>query len=110
MTTLNIDLDYIRTPDAVKEISNIELTSSYIQFVVTKAHHNLTGAQTRIFGRIQRKIDAAIEDKKTSIELEDAEADFIKSAFKDDKVQVPPQFAKYFVILMDEIENLGKDQ
>jgi hypothetical protein len=108
MTTLKIDLDYGRKPEAIAEVNNAELTADYIQFAVNKKHEHLTGSQTRMFARIQRKLDAAIAESKDSVELEISEAEFIRDAFKDAKV--PPALAKYFVVLMDEVDNLGKEQ
>ncbi len=109
MSKLTIDIKYgmdIRSnPD---EFSNQEITFNYIQIAVAdKYKQGLEGQKRRIFSRIQNKFDAAIENKEESIELESAEEDFIKDAFRDAKF--PPLLARYVVMLEDEVDKLGKE-
>lgn len=60
----------------------------------------------RIFARVQRKLDDAIESKSDEIELEKAEQDLLKKSFNECKV--PAGIAKFFVVLEEEIERATK--
>ena len=73
--------------------------------VSQKYKDGLEGQKRRIFGRIQRKIDDAIDNKKDEIELEQAEKDFLRGVFKDE-VKLPPLASKYIMVLEDEINAL----
>lgn len=84
-----------------------ELTADYINHAVSNAHQQgLEGQQRRIYGRIQRKLDEAIETDAEEIALEQAESDFLRKAFEACKV--PSVIAKYFVVLEDAIEEATK--
>lgn len=101
---MKINLDYKRSEEAIKAITNSGLTLNYIEYAVESAHKNgLSGSQRRIYGRIQRKIDRAIEDEQDSVELEQAEKDFLRDAFRSSNF--PANAAKYVVILEEEIQN-----
>lgn len=102
---LRVLLDYkipeTKNGDDVKR--GTELTAEYINFAVGNAHQQgLEGQQRRIYGRVQRKMDQAIEDGSEEIELEKAECDLLRKAFESCKV--PAAVAKYFVVLEDAIE------
>ena len=109
---MNINLDYkitfnkeekIKVPDAR------ELTFEYImQAVMQKYEKGIEGSLRRLWGRIQRKFDTAIDAKADTVELEQAEQDFIKEAFMEAKFS--PIAAKYVQILEDEIESWSKKQ
>lgn len=87
------------------ELSNSELTLNYVGFAVSQTYKDgLDGQLRRIWGRIQRKFDEAIEAKTDVIELEEAEKDFILKSFKD--VKFPSGLAKFIVILEEEINML----
>lgn len=108
--SLKIDIDYKLPPRKENEqdrTEGAELTANYIEAAVTSSHpQGLEGQQRRIWGRIQRKIDSGIENKSESIELEQAESDFLRKAFENCKV--PVAIAKYFVVLEDLIEEVTK--
>lgn len=106
---LNINLDYKRKAADVEKLSNGEITLDYIQFAVKGAHPaGLSGTQRRMFGRIQRKFEAAVEEKSDSVNLDQSEFDFIKSAFSNDKVLFDASLSKFVVVLEDEIDRLSK--
>ncbi len=103
-----VNLDYKREQTKIDKDSNQELTLSYIEFAVgTKYKDGMSGSQRRIFGRIQRKLDEAVEQKADYVDLEQAELDIIKASFKDAKF--PPTFSKYVVILESYLEDLKAD-
>lgn len=105
---LNINLDY-KTPasNGQAQLSNRELTANYIDAAVGSSHsQGLEGQMRRIFGRVQRKIDEAIESGKDEIELEKAEQDFLRKSFSECKI--PAQLVKYFVVLEEEVERATK--
>lgn len=82
------------------------LTGDYINHVVTQKHKDGLGRRDRkLFGRIQDKLDEAIDANAESIVLEKAEADFLKEAFKDAKTV--PALSRSIALLEDAIEDLG---
>lgn len=108
---LRVKLDYKAQPteDGTEEqVVGSKLTLHYITFAVTDAHkQGLEGQQRRIFGRIQRKLDEAVDKDIEEIELEKAEKDFLRKAFEACKC--PAQQSKYFVVLENEIEAVCKN-
>lgn len=104
-----INLEYKRKQEAVEKMSDSELTLDYIQFAVKASHPNgLSGTQRRMFGRIQRKFESAIEEGIPSIDLDTSEFDFIKSSFFNEKTLYESTLSKYVNILEDEIERVSK--
>ena len=112
--TFKINIDYKRKEPTSEEekavyLSNSDLTKDYIVFAARQKYpKGADNLKLRNFARIQRKIDDAIFDKKNSINIENAEIEFLKDIFKDNTF--PTEIAKYIVILMDEIENLKTDE
>lgn len=106
---LKVLLDY-KAPESQNGDSPIRgtaLTADYINHAVSSAHpQGLEGQQRRIYSRIQRKLDQAIDDGSEDIELEQAESDLLRKAFEACKV--PAAIAKYFVVLEDAIEEATK--
>lgn len=113
---MRVDLDY-KIPAAAIERSkkkdedvptSQEMTQNFIWYAVNEKHKNGIGSRDRkIWGRIQRKFEAAVDSKASTIELETAEIEFIVDAFKDAKF--PPADARYIVILEEEMDRLGKE-
>lgn len=86
-------------------ISEQELTLDYISHAIGQTFKDgLTGSQRRTYGRFQRKMDEAIEQKAEAIELADDEKDLIKKAFNE--VSFPASLSKFVIVLEDEIDNL----
>lgn len=84
-----------------------EMTANYIAYAVGKKHPNgLNGRDRRLYARLQRKLDDAIDQKAGEIDLETGEKDFLRSLFNSDEVKFPPGDSKYVVLLEDEIESL----
>lgn len=106
---LKVKLDYKLPPAKPGESQQgpIETTANYFDAAVSSAHpQGLEGQMRRIYGRIQRKIDAAADESLEFIELEKAEADFLRVAFE--KCKIPASFSKYFTVLEDEVERATK--
>ena len=104
---MNINLDY-KIPDNERGgFSNAELTRNYLLQAVAAVHpQGIGGQKNRIWGRIQRKVDDAIDEKKDTIDLEKAEIEFLrKDVFSKDPT-VHPAASKYFTVLEDEIDSL----
>lgn len=104
---MRINLEYKQPPakEGEKQLTNQELSEHYISLALADVHKDgLESQQRRIYGRIQRKLTEAIEKSEDDIELEEAEKDMLKKAFRTAKF--PPFLAKYVVILEDEIESL----
>ncbi len=123
MSELKINLPYERTrekeaydkqpevfPGGAKKsdwLSSAELTENYISLAM-QLHpdykQGLRGQLRRVYGRIQRKLDAAIRDGKDSIEIKEDEQRFFKKLFDEEKLEVPPQISHLWVVLEDEVE------
>ncbi len=99
---MKINLDYL-WKDAPMPFQ--QLTYNYISYAVNQTYkEGLDGSYLRMWGRIQRKMEKAIEDKKNTIDLTIDEAEFISKARKP--VKYPPQDAKYISVLDDELSKL----
>lgn len=96
---MDLNLDYKRKPADVEAFSNSELTSYYVNYAVNQNKEGFEGQKRRVWGRIQRKFDDAILDKKDTVDINQDELDFIREAFKSAKF--PPELSMY-VIILDE--------
>lgn len=104
-----MNLDFGRTPEQVKQLSNQALFADYIEHAVKESYKDgLDNQWRRLWGRIQRKLDDGIEKKAKEIDLEQGELDFIKRAFAESKF--PTEIAKYVVIVEDELEKKEKEK
>jgi len=107
---MKVNIDYKRSEkvnNSPDSISYQEMTADYINYACQAVYKDgLDGSKRRIFARISRKLDECIEQKGEEIELEEAEKDFLKKMFSDDKFKPNPAFAKYIIILEDEIASL----
>jgi hypothetical protein len=120
---VNLDLDYqqpavkepVRCPhcgnnltkdERPNQLSNVELSANYIRHAVGSSHpKGIEGQQRRIWGRIDRAIDAAMDNGTATIDIEQAGVDFLKKAFKDCTVEA--HIVKYFVVLEEELSQLN---
>ena len=110
MRTLKTDINYgTKSVEGQKQLSNIELTANYIQFAVdSKYKDGLNGQIRRMYGRIQRKLDEAIEKETKKIELEDGEFEFLQDAVRDSKF--PTGLAKFVAVLEDELNKQNNSE
>lgn len=110
---MKINLDY-KMSDKYREGGNIklnqELTANFINFAVSSKYKDglKSGGQRRLYSRLQRNLDEAIEKNVDEIELEQAQKDFLTDVFASE-IPVSPYEAKYFVVLEDEINSLLKE-
>lgn len=108
MKTFDFNVNY-NVPKAEQDenFSNVNLTNNYIQYAVKQKYaEGLQGQLRRVWGRIQRKMDAARDDEKnTAAELEASEVDFLKGLFNDE-VRFPALASKYVMVLEDSIKAL----
>jgi hypothetical protein len=103
-----INIDYkFKKVEGQEIFSNSDVTLDLITFSVNQKYKDgLEGQLRRTWNRIVKKFDEAIDSKKDSIELEQAEIDFIKKTFNEAKF--PVVNTKPVCILEEEIEKLGK--
>jgi len=106
-TTLQLEIDYGRKEAQIKAMSNVAVSQDYINFAVKQKYPQMDGQKLRMYGRLQRKLDRAVDENLPSVELEQAEVDLIKLAFRD--VKFDASLAKYVVHMMDVIEDLGAE-
>jgi hypothetical protein len=114
MKTLNVSLDYKRPEPKTEEDkkawkSDAELTQDYIAYAVTQTYKDgLEGQLRRLYGRIQRKLDACLDENKPGMELEEAELDFLDKAFSTAKF--PVSIAKYVLVLEAELDRVKRTE
>jgi len=103
---LNINFN-VPEKEQDENFSNVNLAINYIVYAVKQRYQDgLEGQRRRIWGRMQRKMDAALEkDAETKINLESAEVDFLKGLFTDE-LRFPAAASKYVVVLEDAIRAL----
>lgn len=103
---INLDYTFKYSDEELKKLDEVksEVTIGYITNAINQKYkEGLEGQLRRTFGRIQRKLDAAIEDKTYTVNFEEAEKDFIKKAFEEAKY--PVNAAKYVDTFEDEFIN-----
>lgn len=111
MNKIKLEIDYKRKPEDVEKASNISLTIDYINFYVNGAHKaGLKGQMSRMWGRIQRKLDDAEVAQSPMIELEETEFEFIKKAVESDDILYPTNLSKYFSVFEDEVFSLNEEK
>lgn len=104
MPTLKINLEY-KILGTGEPISNQQVTQNYILAAVgSKYQGGLDGQYRRIFARIMVKLDEGVEKKLEEIELETAELDMLKGAFKDCKL--PAAMSYNAGLIEDMIEKI----
>jgi hypothetical protein len=106
MKILKLKLEY-NLPKGNSELPEVLTCDYLISSINMKYKDGLEGQLRRVFGRIQRKCDEAIDKKYDVLELEDSEFDLIQDCFEDAKF--PPILSKYINILEDEIERSAKE-
>lgn len=106
MKNIKLDIDYKLT-GVDKDSDPAEITVGYIQVACNIQNpKGLEGKERRMWSRIQRKLDDALDLKK-EVELEDSEFDFIKELFNKD-LRMPAGTSKYVVILEDYLDEIYK--
>jgi len=106
MYTLKIDLPYnLKNAQEIPQETTINLITIGLD---SKYPQGLDGASRRVFGRLQRKFDEAVEKKEETIQLESAELDLIKNALSEGKY--PVNFTKYVLTLEEEVERCEKEE
>src|SRR4051812_41889892 len=92
--TMKIDLDYgvspktieLREKDGGEFPSAQEMTSNFISYGVSQRHKDgLSSRDRRIWARLQRRLEEAVDTGVSEIDLEAAEFEFIHDSFKDQK-------------------------
>lgn len=107
-SVLDLNINY-NVPEKEKDadFTNARLTYNYVMYAIkNKYPDGLDGQLRKIWGRIQKKLDEALDsEKEQTVELEAAEVDIIKGAFTD-KLKFPVAAAKYVLLLEDAINKL----
>ena len=95
-------------PEITEGEQNSDITFDYITYAVDKKYpEGLDGQMRRIYGRIVKKLEDAIEKKTYKVVFEEAEKDFIKKAFNEAKY--PVKVAKHVNVFEDEFINKLED-
>lgn len=95
-------------PEPQEEWTNQLMTQMYINYAVNKIYPNglKGGSNRRMLGRIQRKLEEAVEAKGEDIELNEYEIKFLKDVFNKEELEFPTYDAKFVTLLEDEIAKL----
>jgi len=104
MRILRINIDYKAKPDpaAAKQLTHQELTENYLNFGINaKYPDGIDGQLKRTVGRLQRKIEEAVENNKDTVELEESEFDLITNAVETAKY--PTHLCRFVILLEDAI-------
>lgn len=115
MNKLNLNLDYNvkheeGTNPSPKDImlKQCDLTKSYIEYAVSAHYRDGLDSQfRRLYGGIQKKIEAAIKAEEYEVQLEEGELNFIKAAFESKETKFTAPLARYVVVLEDELARIG---
>lgn len=104
---ININYKLSQEKKPADAMEGVDLTQFFVQHAVANTHkEGLEGQQRRIFGRIQRHLEDAIEAGEEFLKLQDAERDFLRKAVE--KCLVPAGLSMSFVLFEDEIEAATK--
>lgn len=87
-----------------KELTDSELTKDYLYNAIISTYPRMKGQMRRVFGRIQRAVDEAINTGKDEIELDDAGKELIRKSFET--AEFSAHLSKYVIVLEDEIAKL----
>lgn len=105
---INFDLKLSKQENPEKQ-SEQEIAYNWVQYAVAKKYEKgLKGQLLRVFGRLQRKFEEAIEKGDQTIELEEVEKDLLKKSFSDD-VEFPATSSKIISEIMAEVESFSKE-
>lgn len=98
--------------NAIEAKSSQELVLDILHFAVNDTNtkdngqkgkeSTLTGTQGRMWGRIQRKFDDAIEEKAMDVPMESGEVDFLKKSM--DGAAFPTAWFRWTSLIQDELE------
>lgn len=90
-----------------KILTDSDLTVDYIGFAVNSVYPGGfdSGGQRRTYGRLQRKLDAALDAKVDEVEITPDELDFLKKIFNSNP-KFSPGLSKYVMVLEDHIADL----
>lgn len=114
-TTFNLALPYRQavTPQQLAagliQVGDAELTVDYLQSALQIAFKDgfATGAERRACGRLQRKLDDAIDAKEATVQLLPDERDLLKAAATPDIFnRFSGNTARYTAVLEDAISSL----
>ena len=98
---MNFNINYSKNKDS-KETNTESTVNMFIYAVNQKYAAGLEGQLRRVWGRILRKFDEALNDKTDNIELEETEKDFLFQAFAEAKT--PPAWSALVMVLEDAID------
>lgn len=101
MKKLKLNIDYQRKAEDSKE-SAVETTVNLIFHAMNSQHKNgLSGQSLRTWGRLQRKLEDALEDDISILEIEDAEFDLIEKPIEEATYPLP--WAKLVCVFQDNL-------
>ncbi len=109
---MRVKLNYNQPPQVAGQPKNPTpqfLTMSYIQYAVHQKYPTIKGQLMRVWGRIQTKLQEAIEKDLETIELETTEIEFLQKCVTDE-TPFPSEIARFVMVLQDEIDTLKDEE
>lgn len=101
---LSVEYKQPKPADGSEPESNIEITTNLIVYAVGKQYPeglDGNGPVRRMYGRLQRKMDAALEAKENALDLEQGEIDMITKALSEAKF--PASWSRLVMQLEDAL-------
>lgn len=100
---MKLSVEYLRSKpkDGAETESDSQTTSNIISYAIQKAYPDGldgNGPLRRMYGRLQRKLDTAVDDGENSIEVDQSEVDMISKAMTTAK------FPTNWSSLVDQLE------
>lgn len=103
---MQLSVDYKKIGPEKEKESNMQTTANIISYAIQTMYKDGldgNGGLRRTYGRIQRKLDQALQDESNVIDLETAEIEMIKKSIQT--VTLPTQWSKFVIFLEDGIDN-----
>ena len=102
---LHLKLPYSKPePDQGQEREADEITTlNLLTYMINATYPELEGQTRRIYGRLQIKLEKAVDEKLSEVSLETAEAEFLKKVVG---AKTPSKWSKFVMVLEDELLTL----
>lgn len=106
---MKLSVDYKKSPAKDGEVkeADIETTQNVISFAISKTNpdgFDGNGPLRRMYGRLQRKMEAAVESGANEFDIETAEVEMVLKALRD--AHMPIGWSKFVSALEDALHEL----
>lgn len=100
---MKINIDFLRTPEQVKQASNQFIVRDYIEAAFNQLYkEGLKGQLERQVSRILRKLDDAVDQNLEEVDFDQTEMDLMSDALE--KSTFPVGLTRYSTILKEQFK------